>query len=188
MNIAVFLDRDGVLNQDPPHYAHRLDQLVIIPKSCEAVRALKEHHYIVIIISNQSGIARGYYTENNVAIFNNALIAKIHACGGDVDGIYYCPHHPEAIIERYRMDCNCRKPKAGMLFKAAEEYNIDLSKSYLVGDKMSDIEAGNAAGCHVILVLTGHGTDEVLKKKDDDDIMVAADLFDAVNKYIIGSK
>lgn len=186
MNFAVFIDRDGVLNQDPPHYAHRLNQLELIPRSGEAVKILKEHHYIVIIISNQSGVARGYYTENEVKIFNNALLMKLRECRGDVDAIYYCPHHPDAKIEKYRLICDCRKPKAGMLLKAAQEHDIDLLNSYIVGDKWSDIEAGKAAGCRAILVLTGHGTEEVLKKKDD--CLVAADLYDAVNKYIISQK
>jgi len=187
LNIAVFLDRDGVLNQDPPHYAHRLDQLELIPRSAEAVKILKEHHYIVIILSNQSGVARGYYTENDVNIFNNALLMKLRECGGDVDAIYYCPHHPDAKIEKYRSICNCRKPKAGMLFKAAQDHDIDLLNSYIVGDKLSDIEAGKAAGCHAILVLTGHGTDKMLEKNDED-CLVAADLYEAVNKYIIGKQ
>jgi D,D-heptose 1,7-bisphosphate phosphatase len=187
MRRAVFLDRDGVLNKDPPHFAHRLDQLELIPRSGTAVKILNEYGYLVIIISNQSGVARGYYTEKEVSIFNNTLLLKIKEYGGEVDAIYYCPHHPDAKIEKYRLICNCRKPEPGMLLQAAEEYNIDLQKSYVVGDKWSDIEAGKNAGCQTILVLTGHGADESLKMKDDN-YPSAADLYEAVNKYIIGKK
>jgi len=185
MRKAVFLDRDGVLNKDPPHYAHRLDQLELIPRSGTAVKILNESGYLVIIISNQSGVARGYYTENEVFIFNNALLMKIREFGGEVDAIYYCPHHPNAKIEEYKSICNCRKPEPGMLLQAAKEHNIDLQKSYLIGDKISDIEAGKTAGCQAILVLTGHGKEESLKMKNAD-CLLSADLYEAVNKYILG--
>ena len=168
MRRAVFLDRDGVLNQDPPHYAHRLDQLELIPRSGMAVKILNEHGYMVIVISNQSGVARGYYTEREVFIFNNALLMKIQEFGGAVDAIYYCPHHPNAKIEKYRVDCLCRKPGPGMILQAAKEHHIDLQKSYVIGDKLSDIEAGKNAGCQTILVLTGHGIDESSRMKDPD--------------------
>ncbi len=185
LNPAVFLDRDGVLNKDPPHYAHRLDQLELIQRSGKAVKLLNEHGYLVIIISNQSGVARGYYTEEDVTIFNNALREKIQECGGVVNAVYYCPHHPDAKIDKYRMDCDCRKPGPGMLTKAAKEHHIDLKKSYVVGDKLSDIKAGKEAGCKTILVLTGHGKEEVSGMKENN-CPVTRDLYEAVNKYIIG--
>jgi D-glycero-D-manno-heptose 1,7-bisphosphate phosphatase len=184
LNKAVFLDRDGVLNKDPPHFAHRLDQLELIHRSGTAVKLLNELGYLVIIISNQSGVARGYYTEKEVSIFNNALLIKIQEFGGMVDDVYYCPHHPDAIVEKYKIDCQCRKPRPGMLLRAAKEHHIDLQKSYVIGDKLSDIEAGKNAGCQTILVLTGHGTDESLSLKDDN-CPVAPDLYEAVNTYIM---
>ena len=97
---AVFLDRDGVLNQDPPHYAHRLDQLELIPRSDDAVRLLKDNGYFLVIISNQSGVALGYYPEGQVSVFNNALLKGIRKKGGDIDAVYYCPHHPDAVPRR----------------------------------------------------------------------------------------
>ena len=145
------MDRDGVLNKDPPHYAHRLDQLELIPRSGIAVKCLNDQGYLVIIISNQSGVARGYYTEKDVSIFNNALLMKIQEFGGTVDAIYYCPHHPDAKIEKYRVKCQCRKPAPGQILRAAKEHNVDLQKSYVVGDKWSDINAGKNAGCQTIL-------------------------------------
>jgi D-glycero-D-manno-heptose 1,7-bisphosphate phosphatase len=182
---AVFLDRDGVLNQDPPHYAHRLDQLALIPRSDDAVRLLKDYGYFLVIISNQSGVARGYYTETQISVFNNALLKEIRKKGGDIDAVYYCPHHPEAVIQKYKQNCDCRKPKAGMIFQAAREYDIDLRNSFVVGDKLSDIEAGKNAGCQTIMVLTGHGNEEVLKNNIEG-CVISSDLFEAVNKYIIG--
>jgi len=187
MRRAVFLDRDGVLNKDPPHYAHRLDQLKMIPRSDEAVRLLKDNGYFLVIISNQSGVALGYYPEVQVSVFNNALLKEIRKKGGDIDAVYYCPHHPDAVICKYKKNCSCRKPKPGMILQAAQEHNIDLKNSFVVGDKEGDIKAGNTAGCRTILVLTGHGTDELSKIKTGD-CLIASDLFDAVEKHIIGKK
>lgn len=180
---AVFLDRDGVLNKDPPHYAHRIDQLELIPWSGLAVKLLNDLEYRVIVISNQSGVAKGYYTEDDVAIFNNALLSRIQECGGRVDAVYYCPHHPEAKIERYRKKCQCRKPAPGMILQAAQEFDIDLGRSFVIGDKWSDIDAGKKAGCQTILVLTGHGTDELSRLREDN-CPIAADLYEAVTTYI----
>jgi D-glycero-D-manno-heptose 1,7-bisphosphate phosphatase len=181
---AVFLDRDGVLNQDPPHYAHSLDQMVMIPQVDDAVKLLKDHGYFLVIISNQSGVARGYYPEEQVAIFNEALLKEIRKKGGDIDVIYYCPHHPDATIEKYRMDCSCRKPKPGMILQATKTYDIDLKRSFFVGDKTTDVETGKNAGVQTILVLSGQGQDAVEKIKPGD-CMVALNLFDAVKKFII---
>lgn len=183
MKPAVFLDRDGVLNHDPPHYAHRLDQLALIPGSADAVKKLNDSGFLTIIISNQSGVARGFYTEKEIEIFNNALVAEIQTVGGNIDAIYYCPHHPEATVEQYRRDCECRKPKPGMIYLAAREHDIDLKHSFLVGDKLSDIEAGIRAGCLSILVLTGHGQDE-LGKAGDRCCLISRDLKEAVDRFI----
>jgi D-glycero-D-manno-heptose 1,7-bisphosphate phosphatase len=182
---AVFLDRDGVLNQDPPHYAHRLDQMAMIPGVDIAVKLLKDRGYFLIIISNQSGVARGYYPEEQIAVFNEALLKEIRKAGGDIDAIYYCPHHPEAQLEKYRIDCTCRKPKPGMILEAAKTYDIDINQSFFVGDKATDVETGKNAGIRTIIVLSGQGVDEV-KKIESGNCLIAADLLDAVNKFIIG--
>lgn len=163
MNRAVFLDRDGVITHDPPHYAHRIDQLKLIPKSAEAIRLLNEYGFKVVVVSNQSGVAKGYYQERDVEIFNGAMKNELEKSGAYIDAVYYCPHHPEAKIEAYRIDCDCRKPEPGMFKRAEKDLNLDLKPSFLVGDKMSDIEAGYRTGCKTILVLTGHGSDEVKK-------------------------
>lgn len=181
---AVFLDRDGVITEDPPHYAHRLDQLRIIPGSARAIQMLNSRNFCIIVISNQSGVARGYYQEKDVKIFNDGMEALLREEGAHVDAVYYCPHHPEAIVERYRIACSCRKPKPGMIQEAAKKYSIDLDKSYVIGDKWSDVEAGRATGCKTVLVLTGHGKDEFESKKGTADF-IAKDLLGAVEHFII---
>jgi len=184
INRAVFLDRDGVIIQEPPHYAHKISQLELIPKSAEAIRLLNENGFTVVVVSNQAGIARGYYGEEDAALYNQALKEKLAKEGTHINAVYYCPHHPEATIERYRLDCDCRKPKPGMLIKAEKELNIDLKQSFMIGDKLSDIEAGERVGCKTIIVRTGYGNDE-LKSSDVDCNYIAKNLYDAV-AYILG--
>ena len=181
MNRAVFLDRDGVITQDPPHYAHRIDQLKLIPKSAEAIRILNKNQFKVVVVSNQSGVARGYYQEKDVEIYNSAMKKELEEGGAHIDAIYYCPHYPEADVEAYRIVCDCRKPEPGMLKRAEKDFNLDLKGSFLVGDKIIDIDAGYRAGCKTILVLTGHGNDE-LKKNEKTNIKpdyISKDLYGA---------
>ena len=163
MNRAVFLDRDGVITKEPPYYAHKIDQLELIPKSAEAIRLLNESGFKVIVVSNQSGVARGYYQEKDIKIYNDEMKKKLEEKGAYIDAIYYCPHYSEATIEKYKIDCECRKPKPGMLKQAEKDLNLNLKRSFLIGDKISDIEAGYRAGCKTILVLTGQGNDELKK-------------------------
>ena len=184
VNKAVFLDRDGVINEDPPHYAHRLDQLHIIPGSAKAIQLLNKHNFHVLVISNQSGVARGYYNENDVKTFNDRMESLLAKDGAHIDAIYYCPHHPDAVVEHYKINCNCRKPKPGMILDAGQKYSLDLGNSFVVGDKWSDIEAGKAAGCKTVMVMTGHGKDETSKKQGSANY-IAQDLYEAVEQYIL---
>ena len=186
MNKAVFLDRDGVITQEPPHYAHRLDQLALIRESGNAIRLLNENDFRVVIVSNQSGIARGYYNEEDASLFNQALREKLTEMGANIDAIYICPHHPQADIESYRMDCDCRKPKPGMLIKAASDIGIDMKNSFMVGDKLIDIEAGQRAGVSTVLVKTGWGVEE-LKKGNIKCDFITEDLYQAA-EHILDSK
>ena len=182
MNRAVFLDRDGVITKEPPYYAHKIDQLELIPKSAEAIRLLIKSGFKVIVVSNQAGVARGYYQEKDIQIYNNEMKRQLEEKGARIDAIYYCPHHPEATIEKYKIDCDCRKPKPGMLRQAEKDLNLNLKRSFLIGDKISDIEAGYRAGCKTILVLTGQGNDELknnLKIKIKPNY-ISNDLFTAV--------
>jgi len=182
VNKAVFLDRDGVITKEPPFYAHRIDQLELIPKSSEAIRLLNKNGFKVIVVSNQAGVAKGYYQEKNIQIYNNEMKRQLKEKGAHIDAIYYCPHHSEATIEKYKIDCECRKPKPGMLRQAEKDLNLDLKCSFLIGDKMSDIEAGYRAGCRTILVLTGQGNDELKKisEMDTKPTYISKDLFTAI--------
>jgi len=184
MNKVVFLDRDGVITEDPPHYAHRVDQVRIISGSGEAIRLLNERGYLVIVVSNQSGVAKGYYQERDVGLFNNEMKRQLSLEGAHINALYYCPHHSEGIVKEYCKSCTCRKPQPGMLIRAAEEHQINLKESFMVGDKFSDIVAGNSVNCRTIFVLTGHGMDEVSHLKGSM-VPVAVNLLNAVKEYII---
>lgn len=186
MNRAVFLDRDGVITQDPPHYAHRIDQLKLIPHSAEAIRILNKNSPKVIVVSNQSGVARGYYPKKDTHEFNRALEKELKKKDAYLDAFYFCPHHPNAKIKAYRTECDCRKPKPGMLLKASQDLNIDLIQSFMVGDRLTDIIAGQKAGCKTIHVLTGVGREQRSKHKLDANF-VTTDLYEAVEKIVLNS-
>lgn len=140
---AAFLDRDGVLNVDHG-YTHRPEQLEWVDGAPEAVRLLNQAGYFVFVVTNQSGIARGYYDEDAVKSFHTHMQKSLAPHAAHVDAFYYCPHHPEGTIKSLAVRCRCRKPGPGMLEQAAEEWPIDLSTSFLIGDKDEDIAAANA--------------------------------------------
>jgi D-glycero-D-manno-heptose 1,7-bisphosphate phosphatase len=140
---AVFLDRDGVLNVDSG-YAHKPEQLVWIEGAPEAVRLLNQAGYYVFVITNQSGVARGYYDENAVRAFHAHMQDNLKQHGAHVDAFYYCPHHPEGIVKPFAVLCSCRKPRTGMLEQAAREWPVDTGKSFLIGDKDDDVGAAAA--------------------------------------------
>ena len=149
---AAFLDRDGVLNADRA-YLHRPEDFEILPGVLPALRLLAEQHHALVVVTNQSGIARGMYVEADYERLRDHLRGLFATEGIVFDGIYHCPHHPEAAVERYRVACDCRKPAPGLLRRAAEELDLDLPASLLVGDKPSDIQAGRAAGvgrCYLV--------------------------------------
>jgi len=160
MQQAVFIDRDGVITRDPPHFAHRPDQMQFNNGSIEAIKRLNKNNFKVVVVSNQSGIAYGYFIEQEADRFHRLMTEELALYNAKIDAIYYCPHHPNAKVKRYRLNCDCRKPHTGMFEKAAKELNIDLKNSFMVGDRKTDIDAGNASGCKTILVLTGHGLEE----------------------------
>ncbi len=155
---AVFLDRDGTINLDHG-YVFRAAEFQLIPGVVESIRLLREAGYLIIVVTNQAGIARGLYGEKELHELHRHLDRELAGFGAAVDAYYYCPHHPEKGVEPYLRVCACRKPLPGMLVQAAEEYSLDLAASFLVGDKLSDIQAGLAAGCRSILVETGYGAD-----------------------------
>jgi D-glycero-D-manno-heptose 1,7-bisphosphate phosphatase len=155
---AVFLDRDGTINVDHG-YVFRAGEFEFIPGAPEAIRRLKDAGYLVIVVTNQAGIARGLYSEADVHELHRHLDRELACHDTSIDAYYYCPHHPEKGTPPYRRDCACRKPLPGMLLQAAADFPLNLGGSFLVGDKLSDIEAGLAAGCETILVETGYGAD-----------------------------
>lgn len=145
---------------------------------------LNEADFLVIVVSNQSGVARGYYQEKEVEIFNNEMQRQLSLDNARIDGIYYCPHHPDGVDPKYKKICSCRKPKPGMLISASQKFQIDFSRSFIVGDKWSDIIAGFTVQCKGILVLTGHGLAE-----SEHEVSISAlradNLLDAVTRFII---
>ncbi len=152
---AVFLDRDGTLIEDPG-YLSDPDQVRLLPGAASAVRRLNEAGCLVIVVSNQSGVARGLITESDVDAIHERLRTLLAAEDARIDAVYYCPFFdgPEAIVEKYRRDSDLRKPNPGMLLLAAKEHPIDLKSSWMIGDKDSDVLAGRSAGCRTILIET----------------------------------
>lgn len=147
---AAFLDRDGVLNINHGH-VHTRDQFDWMPGALEAVRNLNHRGYAVIIITNQAGIAKGYYTEQQFHDLMAWMIAQIEATGGKITAYYFCPHHPTEGYPPYVQDCRCRKPRPGMILAAIEDHHIDAAHSVFIGDKGSDMEAAAAAGVRGLL-------------------------------------
>lgn len=140
---AAFLDRDGVLNIDHG-YAHRIDQLDWVEGAQEAVRLLNEAGYTVIVVTNQSGIARGLYSETDVHAFHAHMQDVLKTQGAHIDAFYHCPHHPDGSVASFAVHCECRKPGIGMLQQAAREWPLDLTRSFLIGDRDGDMEAAAA--------------------------------------------
>ncbi|WP_409438878.1 D-glycero-beta-D-manno-heptose 1,7-bisphosphate 7-phosphatase [Psychromonas sp. GE-S-Ul-11] len=157
---AVFLDRDGVINKDNG-YVSESDDFEFLEGAIEACIALKKKGYLLVVVTNQSGIARGYFSEEQFHTLTEWMDWSMADRGVDLDGIYYCPHHSEAGIGEFKIDCECRKPKPGMLSNAIDDLSIDVENSILVGDKVSDIQAGIAAGVKTnYLVRTGKAITE----------------------------
>lgn len=152
---AVFLDRDGTINEDPGYLTHP-SEVRLLPGVGEALRLLQEQGFCLVVVSNQSGVARGLLTEAMLAEIHARLEALLHAEGVRLRGLYYCPHHPEGAPP-YRRACDCRKPKGGLVERAAKEHRIDLTRSYVIGDQHIDVELARQMGMPAILVLTGQG-------------------------------
>jgi D-glycero-D-manno-heptose 1,7-bisphosphate phosphatase len=155
---AVFLDRDGTLNEEVG-YLSRPEDLALIPGAGAAVRRINQAGMAAVVISNQSGVARGYFDEVTLGSIHQRLREELEKEGASLDGIYYCPHHPEGVVEEYRKECGCRKPELGMIRKAVQELAVELSNSYMVGDHIKDIRLAVNAGMRSVMIMTGHGKD-----------------------------
>jgi D,D-heptose 1,7-bisphosphate phosphatase len=159
---AAFLDRDGTLNEEAG-YVDRLERLVLFPFAIDAIRLLKRAGYLVVVMTNQAGVALGLYDEAFVHATADFLQAQAERGGTRIDGHYYCPHSPDAAVEAYRTECECRKPKPGMAYQAARELGIDLARSVVIGDRWRDLSVAAHVGGRGILVRTGYGASEELR-------------------------
>ncbi|MCL5959592.1 MAG: HAD family hydrolase [Chloroflexi bacterium] len=181
MKWAVFLDRDGTINEEVEYLGDPRD-LRLSSGAIEGIRLLNQAGVSAIVISNQAGVGRGYFSVAAVEAVHQRLEEQLSSHEAHVDAIYYCPHHPED-------GCDCRKPKSGLVKRAAEDHGIDLGSSFIVGDKETDLEAGRRVGCRTVLVLTGYGLQEreALKGGKVQPDHISADLLDAV-KWILAQQ
>lgn len=158
MNKAIFLDKDGTLIPDIP-YNVDVEKISLYDDLIEGLKLLQRDGYLLIVISNQSGIARGYFSEEDFSVVINRLTEILKNSGIVINALYYCPHHPDGIVNGYNINCDCRKPLPGLLLKAAAEHDIDMARSWMIGDILNDVEAGNRAGCRTVLVDKGNETE-----------------------------
>jgi D-glycero-D-manno-heptose 1,7-bisphosphate phosphatase len=187
MNKAIFLDRDGTIIEERGYICF-LGQSEIFPFTAEAVRLMNENHFKVIGITNQSAIARGICTREQVETLHREIIDTLAGQGAVIHRFYYCPYHEQGVIPGYRKKSDWRKPQPGMILQAAKDFNIDLSQSYMMGDDLIDIETGENAGCRTVLVLTGKGqqTREKLAGLNIQPNFITANIFTAIKKITQG--
>ncbi len=186
-NRAVFLDRDGTINEEVG-YVNHIERFFLLPRVGQAIRLLNQHGWKAVVVTNQSGVARGYFPESLIHQVHQKMQELLGNEGAHLDRVYYCPHHPDIGVPPYRQKCRCRKPATGMIEEAMKELALDLSQSYMVGDRGVDIEFAHQIGAKAILVLTGYGKGEweysgtQWKVKPD---YVAQDLFEAVQWILL---
>jgi len=181
MNKAVFLDRDGTINEEMGYINHvsRFKMFSFVP---EAIRVFNDAGYKVIVVTNQSGVARGYFKEELVKEIHARLIKEVEMGSAKIDKIYYCPHHPIEGIGAYKKNCSCRKPNTGMIEEAVLEFDLDLSQSYMIGDRYKDTLFANNAGLKSIFVKTGYGLGELTFQQnlwENQPTHIAENLLDA---------
>ena len=183
---VVFLDRDGTINYDAG-YINDVDNFMMFPYAAQAIRMLNINGFLVVVITNQSGLARGFFTEETLEEIHNKMTSDLLKQGAKIDGIYFCPHDPNAKVEKYKAVCKCRKPETGLIDAALKELPVDKSKMYFIGDKHSDIMAGYKSGCKTIMVKTGYGKGDLLHKSQKWEVKpdtVADTLLDAVKLIV----
>jgi D-glycero-D-manno-heptose 1,7-bisphosphate phosphatase len=183
---AVFMDRDGTISEEIGYVNHP-SRYRVFPYSAEAVQLLNEAGWLAILVTNQAGVARGYFTEELITAVHDVLKQKLSERGAELDAIYYCAHHPTVGEAPYRFDCDCRKPKPGLIERAAAEFDIDLRQSWMIGDRYSDIELARNAGVHSAFVLSGYGRGEWEYQRaawKHEPELVAEDLLEAVRRIV----
>ena len=164
MNKAIFIDKDGTLIKDVPYNVNP-DLIELQPYAGEALGYLQSKNFKLIVISNQSGVARGYFKLEDLDIVSEKINKLLSKSEVKIDAFYYCPYFKDGVIAEYTKDSDCRKPRPGMILQAAKDYSVDLSKSWMIGDILNDVEAGNTAGCKTVLVDTGYETEWVMNEK-----------------------
>jgi D-glycero-D-manno-heptose 1,7-bisphosphate phosphatase len=184
MNRACFIDRDGVLIEEKI-YLRDPEQVLLVPEAVAALKLLEQHGFLRIVITNQAGVAHGYFTEADVTAVHDKIKALLLAQKVGVTDFFYCPHHPDGTVSEYALNCACRKPGTALIEQAVKKYDLNLSASFLIGDKISDLLAGRKAGCPAILVKTGHGPEHVAKAKHQN-FPIAANILEAVKCFLKG--
>jgi histidinol-phosphate phosphatase family protein len=183
---AVFLDRDGVLIKEAG-YLDSIERLAFFPWTVDAVRVLNRAGLPVVVITNQSGIARGFFSEPFVDEVHRHVSARLEAGGARIDAYYYCPHHPDGIVKELARRCDCRKPARGLIDRAAKDLQLDPVRSFVVGDKWTDLELAQAVGARAILVRTGHGAKEALRPPAGVKADAVVDNLAGAASWILGS-
>jgi len=184
-NHAIFLDRDGTINEEVHHLSH-VDQLQLLPSVGEAIKQLNAASFKVVVITNQSVVARGIISQEELGDIHKTMKKQLKSQGAHVDAVYFCPHHPTAGVGAFGITCDCRKPQPGMLLQASADLNITLENSFMIGDTYNDLAAGHAAGCRTILVRTGYGTktERQLDGRSFQPDYIASDLLEAAQWII----
>ncbi len=190
MKRAVFIDRDGTLSEEVGYINHP-ERFRLFPYAAEAIRHLNENGWLAIVTTNQAGVARGYFSEEIIGIVHKGMEDQLAIDGARLDAIYYCAHHPSVGEPPYRVDCDCRKPKPGLITRAATDFDVDLKSSWMVGDRYSDIEMARNAGVKSAFVLSGYGRGEWEHQRQtwtEQPDMVAENLLQVVLNIVEESK
>jgi D-glycero-D-manno-heptose 1,7-bisphosphate phosphatase len=186
MQRAVFIDRDGTISEEVGYINHP-SRFRLFPYSAAAIKLLNDNGWLAIVITNQAGVARGYFAEDMIQTVHETLRQDMAATDARIDAIYYCAHHPSVGEPPYRLDCDCRKPKPGLIRRAADEFGINLAESWMVGDRYSDIELARNAGVNSAFVMSGYGRGEWEHQRQNWDYqpdLTANHLLDAVKRII----
>ena len=180
-NRAIFLDRDGTINKDTKDSVKNPSGFHFLPGALDALKLIVKGEYKIFVVTNQGPVAKGIYTESDVQVVNRHMVEQLKEHNVPIEGVYYCPHHPNGTVKEYSFICECRKPGTKMILDAAQEFGIDLKKSWMVGDRWRDVQAGQKAGCRTILVKTSFEGDDYYKRNEAVPDYTCNDLLEAVH-------